>query len=170
MTAKQKQVMDKELASEKIIRDEIQALYADAEARLDEVRAMVAADHQGAFLRSSILFDICLPLTRSQLICAEAVKLFLAYRDAAFPHSEDYLHELLASSWLRVIGSKWNESTWATEPLNDALKRTFALLNERAFVIDTGDDDFEVAFEGIYTDAFFRMRTLYLMRLWVLPS
>lgn len=51
LTTKQKQVMDKELASEKAVREEIRALYQEAEQRLAETRAMVLADHHGAFLR-----------------------------------------------------------------------------------------------------------------------
>ena len=51
LTVKQKQVMDKELANEKTVRDEISELYVEAEVRLDEVRAMVLADHHGAFMR-----------------------------------------------------------------------------------------------------------------------
>ncbi|VDO30821.1 unnamed protein product, partial [Haemonchus placei] len=51
LTAAQKQVMEKELAKEKEIRDEMRQKYVVAEAKLDEARAMVAADHVGAMAR-----------------------------------------------------------------------------------------------------------------------
>ncbi|CAB3402031.1 unnamed protein product [Caenorhabditis bovis] len=141
LSAKQKQVMEKELASEKEIRDELAQLYENAETRLDEAAAMVNADKAGAYLRYSILFDYCLPLSKCLLVAEEAAKLFLAYRDACFEHSEDYLEELVGSCWLRVIGSAYKIKGWCDEPLEKALKRVFALLNERAFIVDTGDED-----------------------------
>uniref|UniRef100_A0A1I7XTF0 TOG domain-containing protein n=1 Tax=Heterorhabditis bacteriophora TaxID=37862 RepID=A0A1I7XTF0_HETBA len=110
-----------------IIREELRILYEKAESKLDEARAMIAADHHGAFL--------------SFLVSQEASRMFLAYRDAAFPHSEDYLDELVGSTWLRVIGSRWYDSKWVGESLSAALRRTFDLLNERAFTIDIGDGD-----------------------------
>ncbi|KIH47866.1 hypothetical protein ANCDUO_22069, partial [Ancylostoma duodenale] len=91
LTAAQKQVMEKELAKEKEIRDEMRQMYGLAEPKLDEARAMVAADHQGAFARPELLFNFCIPLTRSHLVSKNAAQLFLAYRDIAFPHTEDYL-------------------------------------------------------------------------------
>ncbi|CAI5445400.1 unnamed protein product [Caenorhabditis angaria] len=141
LSAKQKQVMDKELASEKEIRDELKQLFESAEVKLDQVRAMVNADHSGALYRATILFDYCLPLTRSSLVSQQAALLFLAYRDACFEHSDDYLEELVGSSWLRVIGSEYRIQGWSDENLDSALKRMFSLLNERAFVVDTGDDE-----------------------------
>ncbi|CAD6185730.1 unnamed protein product [Caenorhabditis auriculariae] len=141
LTPKQKQVMEKELASEKVVRDELKELYNVAEEKLDELRALVAADHAGAFARPTLLFDHCLPLTKSLLIAKEAAAVFLAYRHAAFEHTDDYLDELVASCWLRVIGAQWQIDSWKDEPLNTALKRMLSLLNERAFVVDTGDDD-----------------------------
>uniref|UniRef100_A0A8R1HWX1 TOG domain-containing protein n=1 Tax=Caenorhabditis japonica TaxID=281687 RepID=A0A8R1HWX1_CAEJA len=140
LTAKQKQVMDKELANEKETRDALTALFKTAEAKLDETRAMVIADPQGAFYRAQILFDYCLPLTRSLLVAEQAARLFLAYRDACFEHSDDYLEELVGSNWLRVIGAHHKITGWHDESLHTALKRMFSLLNERAFVIDSGDD------------------------------
>ncbi|VDL73397.1 unnamed protein product [Nippostrongylus brasiliensis] len=140
LTAAQKQVMEKELQKEKVIRDEMGELYKVAEAKLDEARAMVAADHHGAMSRPELLFDYCLPLTRSHLIAAEASQLFFAYRDIAFPHTEDYLDELLGSTILRVTRAHYRVSDWHDEPLDSALRRCLQLLNERAFVVDTGDD------------------------------
>ncbi|VDM67681.1 unnamed protein product [Strongylus vulgaris] len=158
LTAAQKQVMEKELAKEKEIRIEMRHMYDTAEVKLDEARAMVAADNQGAFarwvghsakygllhqqdnVRPELLFNFCIPLTRSHLVSKEAAQLFLAYRDIAFPHTEDYLDELLGSTILRVIGSHWRIADWAEEPLPSALDRSLQLLNERAFVVETGDD------------------------------
>uniref|UniRef100_A0A1I7UWW7 TOG domain-containing protein n=1 Tax=Caenorhabditis tropicalis TaxID=1561998 RepID=A0A1I7UWW7_9PELO len=91
LSAKQKQVMDKELAAEKETRDVLKTLFETAEAKLDEARAMVMADSAGAFARSELLFDYCMPLTRSLLVAEQAARLFLAYRDACFEHSDDYL-------------------------------------------------------------------------------
>lgn len=54
LSAKQKQVMEKELAAEKDTRDALRELYVTAEAKLDECRAMVAADAAGAFARCEI--------------------------------------------------------------------------------------------------------------------
>lgn len=141
LSAKQKQVMEKELAAEKDTRDALRELYVTAEAKLDECRAMVAADAAGAFARPEILFEYCMPLTRSLLVSEEAARLFLAYRDACFEHSDDYLEELVGSNWLRVIGAHHRIPGWNDEFLDSALKRMFSLLNERAFVIDSGDDD-----------------------------
>ncbi|CAL2035321.1 unnamed protein product [Caenorhabditis brenneri] len=141
LSAKQKQVMDKELAAEKETRDALKELYENAEAKLDEARAMVIADSAGAFARSDLLFDYCMPLTRSLLVSEEAARLFLAYRDACFEHSDDYLEELVGSNWLRVIGAHHRIPGWHDEFLDSALKRMFSLLNERAFVVDSGDDD-----------------------------
>lgn len=42
--------MDEWIFSQEI-RDEMRQMYTVAEAKLDEARAMVAADHQGAFAR-----------------------------------------------------------------------------------------------------------------------
>lgn len=141
LSSKQKQVMDKELAAEKETRDALTALFETAEAKLDEARAMVIADSAGAFARSDLLFDYCMPLTRSLLVAEQAARLFLAYRDACFEHSDDYLEELVGSNWLRVIGSHHRVKGWHDEALDSALKRMFSLLNERAFVVDSGDDD-----------------------------
>ncbi|UMM21336.1 hypothetical protein L5515_003059 [Caenorhabditis briggsae] len=141
LSAKQKQVMDKELAAEKETRDAIKGLFETAEAKLNEARAMVMADAAGAFARSDLLFDYCMPLTRSLLVAEQAACLFLAYRDACFEHSDDYLEELVGSNWLRVIGAHHRVRGWYDEPLDSALKRMFSLLNERAFVVDSGDDD-----------------------------
>ncbi|KAL6728600.1 hypothetical protein Aduo_010358 [Ancylostoma duodenale] len=149
LTAAQKQVMEKELAKEKEIRDEMRQMYGLAEPKLDEARAMVAADHQGAFARPELLFNFCIPLTRSHLVSKNAAQLFLAYRDIAFPHTEDYLDELLGSTILRVIGSHWRVVNWADEPLPAAVNRCLQLLNERAFVVETGDDDESFVFEDI---------------------
>lgn len=49
--------------------------------------------------------------------------------------------ELVGSNWLRVIGAHHRIPGWNDEFLDSALKRMFSLLNERAFVIDSGDDD-----------------------------
>ncbi|WKY00789.1 hypothetical protein Q1695_015092 [Nippostrongylus brasiliensis] len=149
LTAAQKQVMEKELQKEKVIRDEMGELYKVAEAKLDEARAMVAADHHGAMSRPELLFDYCLPLTRSHLIAAEASQLFFAYRDIAFPHTEDYLDELLGSIILRVTRAHYRVSDWHEEPLDSALRRCLQLLNERAFVVDTGDDEDAFIFEDV---------------------
>ncbi|PIO68756.1 hypothetical protein TELCIR_09444 [Teladorsagia circumcincta] len=140
LTAAQKQVMEKELAKEKVIRDEMRQMYVAAEVKIDEARAMVAADHLGAMIRTNLLFDYCIPLTRSHLVSKNAADLFFAYRDIAFPHTEDYLDELLGSTILRVIGAHWHVANWHDEPLNSALQRSLQLLNERAFVVETGDD------------------------------
>ncbi|KAK6057556.1 HEAT repeat protein [Cooperia oncophora] len=126
LTAAQKQVMEKELAKEKEIRDEMRQMYVVAEAKLDEARAMVAADHAGAMSRTNLLFDYCIPLTRSYLVSKNAAELFFAYRDVAFPHTEDYLDELLGSTILRVIGAHWHVTNWHDEPLNAALQRRVA--------------------------------------------
>ncbi|KAK6024062.1 HEAT repeat protein, partial [Ostertagia ostertagi] len=149
LTAAQKQVMEKELAKEKVIRDEMRQMYVVAEVKLDEARAMVAADHVGAMIRTSLLFDYCIPLTRSYLVSKNAAELFFAYRDIAFPHTEDYLDELLGSTILRVIGAHWHVANWHDEPLNSALQRSLQLLNERAFIVETGDDDDSFIFEDI---------------------
>uniref|UniRef100_A0A7I4Y876 TOG domain-containing protein n=2 Tax=Trichostrongylidae TaxID=6315 RepID=A0A7I4Y876_HAECO len=149
LTAAQKQVMEKELAKEKEIRDEMRHKYVIAEAKLDEARAMVAADHVGAMARTSLLFDYCIPLTKSYLVTKNAAELFFAYRDAAFPHTEDYLDELLGSTILRVIGAHYHVPNWQDEPLNAALQRCLQLLNERAFVVETGDEDDTFIFEDV---------------------
>ncbi|CAI2349719.1 unnamed protein product [Caenorhabditis sp. 36 PRJEB53466] len=149
LSAKQKQVMDKELASEKETRNALAELFQSAEAKLDEARAMVVADPAGAFARPHILFDYAMPLTRSLLVGEQSARLFLAYRDACFEHSDDYLEELVGSNWLRVIGAQHKIAGWSDEALDVALKRMFSLLNERAFVVDTGDDD---ADDGIVFD------------------
>ncbi|EFP03510.1 hypothetical protein CRE_14360 [Caenorhabditis remanei] len=91
LSTKQKQVMDKELAAENETRDALKSLFETAEAKLDEARAMVIADSAGAFARSELLFDYCMPMTRSLLVSEQAARLFLAYRDACFEHSDDYL-------------------------------------------------------------------------------
>ncbi|KAK6741484.1 hypothetical protein RB195_009377 [Necator americanus] len=149
LTTAQKQVMEKELMKEKEIREDMREMYNVAEAKLDETRAMVAADNQGAFARPEILFNFCIPLTRSHLVSREAAQLFLAYRDVAFPHTEDYLDELLGSTALRVIGSHWRVTNWADEPLPAAVLRSLQFLNERAFVVETGEDDETFEFEDI---------------------
>ncbi|CAI4227723.1 unnamed protein product [Auanema sp. JU1783] len=147
LTAKQKQVMEKELASEKAVREEIDALYKSAEPILDLAKALVQADHAEAFHRSSILFDVCQPLTKTFLLTKEATRLFNAYRDVAFPESEDYLGDLLGNCWLKVNGSHTYDNTWISSDMDDSLKRCFSLLNERAFIVDTGDDDDDGDFE-----------------------
>ena len=41
---------------------------------------------------------------------------------------------------LRVIGSHYRIASWADEDLLTAVGRCLQLLNERAFVVETGDD------------------------------
>ncbi|KJH53105.1 HEAT repeat protein [Dictyocaulus viviparus] len=149
LTALQKQVMEKELAKEKSIRDEIGRMYDFAEIKLDEVRAMVAADHHGALARSHLLYNYSIPLTLSHLVSKNAAQIFLAYCDAAFPHTEDYLGELVASTTLRIIGAHWSIVNWCDEPLEAAVRRLLLLLNERAFFMDAEDDNDSFLFDDI---------------------
>lgn len=58
----------------------------------------------------------------------------------SFPTSRTITDELLGSTILRVIGSHWRVVNWADEPLPAAVNRCLQLLNERAFVVETGDD------------------------------
>ncbi|VDM51837.1 unnamed protein product, partial [Angiostrongylus costaricensis] len=147
LTALQKQVMEKELAKEKEIRDEIGRMYENIEVKLDELRAMVSADHRGALARTNLLFDYCIPLTLSHLVSRNAAQIFLVYCSIAFPQTEDCLCELVASTTLRVLGARWSILNWCDEPLAAAIRRLLQHLNERAFVIDTEDDDDSLLFD-----------------------
>ncbi|CAJ0577070.1 unnamed protein product, partial [Mesorhabditis spiculigera] len=141
LTPKQKAVMEKELVKEAEVRAELQVIYATAELALDEARAMVNADHQGAFQNSHLLFERGLPLTKSPLIAKEAAQLLYAYRDATLSGSDGALADKVGYWTLRLIDSKWLPDTYTGGDLEEALKKLLSLLQERAFVLDTGEDE-----------------------------
>lgn len=145
MTPKQKEMMDKELAKEKAIRDELQALYSSAERALSQLNAMVRADGAGALQRPGLLVKRTIPLLRSHLISREAASTFIAYVHAAFNDPEDALHDLVGHVSLRNLGSRWLDENWSEESRDSQLKRLLSLLIERVFVVETGEDTEEEA-------------------------
>lgn len=81
MTPKQKEMMDKELAKEKVrmnrvclflsysiplqaIRDELEVLYSSCESALSKLNGMVRADGGGALQRPGLLVKRTIPLLR----------------------------------------------------------------------------------------------------------
>ncbi|GMR42536.1 hypothetical protein PMAYCL1PPCAC_12731 [Pristionchus mayeri] len=145
MTPKQKEMMDKELAKEKAIRDELQGLYSSAETALSQLNAMVRADGAGALQRPGLLVKRTIPLLRSHLISLEAASTFIAYVHAAFNDPEDALHDLVGHVSLRTLGSRWLDERWSEESREGQLKRLLSLLIERVFVVETGEDTEEEA-------------------------
>ncbi|GMT19301.1 hypothetical protein PFISCL1PPCAC_10598 [Pristionchus fissidentatus] len=145
MTPKQKEMMDKELAKEKAIRDELSVLYSSAERSLSQLNAMVKADGNGAMHRPALLVKRTIPLLRSHLISKEAAATLIAFVHAAFSDPEDALHDLAGHVSLRNLGSRWIDERWSEESRESQLKRLLSLLIERVFVVETGEDTEEEA-------------------------
>ncbi|CAJ0934035.1 unnamed protein product, partial [Mesorhabditis belari] len=141
LTPKQKAALEKELAKEKEVRDRVKHFYCAAELSLDEARAMVLADHQGAFKKAYLLFERGLPLTKSYLTAQDAAKLFFAFRDVALSRTDDALMEKVGYWTLRLAESKWLPPNVFGEGVEEVLRKLLALLQERAFVMDAGDED-----------------------------
>jgi hypothetical protein len=135
LTDRQKKAVEAELKTEEKIRKEMADLYGEVSDKMDILSVAALFNPNGATKHIDLLYDIVTPLLKSPLVSELAVKAFLAFRDAFFEPSEDRLHELVAHTSLRVLGSIYTVNEWTQEALEDQLRRTFSALSSLCFVI-----------------------------------
>ncbi|KAI1721194.1 protein ILITYHIA [Ditylenchus destructor] len=158
LTEKQKKAVAEELKVEQGIREELKKLHDSVQEKMDNVSIAARYNPKGAFLNISLLYDVIVPLLKSKLVAKTCASAFLAFRDAFFEPTRDCIHETVAHSQLRVLGSCFLYKNWCDEPLKDQLNRVFLLLTSACLMfssfgeeinLDDGADDDAMFNEGI---------------------
>ncbi|KAK0398217.1 hypothetical protein QR680_002482 [Steinernema hermaphroditum] len=141
LTKQQEKAIENELKRESEIRQNLKSLEQHAQEKLFVLAAAIHANPAGSLKYFSLLYDTINGLLKSQLVSKYAVECLLAFRDAAFDPSEDYLHEIVVHATLRELKSSYLFPEWCEESLEDQIGRTFALLS--TLCLDLGCDDEE---------------------------
>uniref|UniRef100_A0A8R1U018 TOG domain-containing protein n=1 Tax=Onchocerca volvulus TaxID=6282 RepID=A0A8R1U018_ONCVO len=137
----QEEAKRKELLVEQKIREELHDLYLKCKGRTELLIAAVTGDPVGSAKYIHLLITIVIPLLRSSLVSSLAYNVFRSFCNAAFEPSEDYLHELILHSSVRVLRSIYTNTAWNQEPLTIQVERTIALLATRCVLVPILDDD-----------------------------
>ncbi|VDK68634.1 unnamed protein product [Litomosoides sigmodontis] len=127
----QEKAKSEELLIEKQIREEMHNLCLKCEKCTELLAAAITGDPIGSSKYAHLLFTIVVPLLRSPLVSSLAFNVFRCFRNAAFEPSEDYLHELMLHSSVRVLRSVYTDPAWSEELLVVQVERTVTLLATR---------------------------------------
>ncbi|KAL4003546.1 HEAT repeat family protein [Acanthocheilonema viteae] len=131
----QEKAKKEELLIEKKVREELHDLYLKCKKCTESLAAAVTGDPIGSAKYVHLLLTIVIPLLRSPLVSSLAYNVFRSFRNAAFDPSEDYLHELILHSSIRVLRSVYMDAAWNQELLTVQVERTIALLTTRCALL-----------------------------------
>uniref|UniRef100_A0AC35TKU5 TOG domain-containing protein n=1 Tax=Rhabditophanes sp. KR3021 TaxID=114890 RepID=A0AC35TKU5_9BILA len=132
--------MEEEKAYESRIRKEITALHNKVHDPFKMMIAAAGANPTEVTKHFNLMYEIVVPLTKAELVAPIAAQTFLAFRDAVFEPTADYLHELAAQTTLRYVGSKKVYKEWCEESLELQLQRMIASLQSMCAVFDCPED------------------------------
>uniref|UniRef100_A0A1I7Y9J1 TOG domain-containing protein n=1 Tax=Steinernema glaseri TaxID=37863 RepID=A0A1I7Y9J1_9BILA len=143
LTKQQEKAIEDELKKESEIRHKLGSLKQFVREKLFVLSAAVHSNPSGSLRYFNLMYGVVNGLLKSQLVSEYAVECVLAFRDAVFEPSEDYLHEIVAHATLRELNSSSLYPNWCEEALEDQIGRTFSLLS--TLCLDDGcDEDFEL--------------------------
>ncbi|EFO26464.2 hypothetical protein LOAG_02023 [Loa loa] len=145
----QEKAKREELLAEKKVREELRDLYLKCKERTELLTAAVTSDPIGSGKYVHLLITVVIPLLRSPLVSPLAYNVFRSFRNAAFEPSEDYLHELILHSSVRVLRSIYTDAAWSQESLTVQVERAVALLATRCVLVPILLDDEEHGVEEI---------------------
>ncbi|MCP9259641.1 hypothetical protein DINM_002573 [Dirofilaria immitis] len=147
LTPQQEKSKREELLVEQKIREELRDLFSKCKVRTESLIAIVTGDSVCSAKYVHLLITIVIPLLKSPLVSSLAYNVFRSFRDAAFDPSEDYLHELILHSSVRVLRSVYTNAAWNQELLTIQVERTIALLSTRCVLVPVLFDDEELNIE-----------------------